>query len=35
MWLSLGDTTLLMKLVTVLLTVIVATSSVWDTPETR
>jgi len=35
MWLSLGDTTLLMKLVAVLFAGIVATSSLWDRPQAQ
>jgi hypothetical protein len=35
MWLSLGDTTFLMKSVAVLVAGIVASSSLWDKPQTR
>jgi hypothetical protein len=34
-WFSLGDTTLLMKLVAMLFAGIVATSSLWDKPQTQ
>lgn len=33
MWLTIGDTTLAMKTVAVLLSAIVATSSIWDKPQ--
>jgi hypothetical protein len=35
MWLSLGDSTFLMKLVAVVFAGIVATSSLWDNPKTQ
>lgn len=35
MWLSVGDTTLLMKMVAMLFAGIVATSSLWDKPQAQ